>query len=254
MAHQTLFRLVKHRKSRAVHAPRHPAAGRTADHRRITSPVDEDQHLTARFDSLRHRLLDLFGKDGRLALGHIDELHVGQMSACHRTARQRQPLVLTDAHLLPGFKRRRRRPQHTGNLVVKGPLKRYVASRKPHSLSSLVARVVLFVDDDERKFLKARKDGHARSDQNACPTFVHGKPVARSLCRRQARVHRHDGGLSKTCPHAGFKLRCQIDFRHQKHHLRLRILGQHAFDDVQVNLCLSGTSHAEEQKRCVAGA
>ena len=128
MAHQTLFRLVKHRKSRAVHAPRHPAAGRTADHRRITSPVDEDQHLTARFDGLRHRLLDLFGKDGRLAFGHIDELHVGQMSACHRTARQRQPLVLTDAHLLPGFQRRRRRPQHTGNLVVKGPLKRYVAS------------------------------------------------------------------------------------------------------------------------------
>ena len=68
VTNQTFFRFMKYRKARAMHATRYPTAGRAADHRRISSPINENQHLTTRFNGLRHRLLDLFGKNSGFAL------------------------------------------------------------------------------------------------------------------------------------------------------------------------------------------
>lgn len=124
---------------------------------------------------------------------------------------------------------------------------------KTHPLAGFVARVVLLVDNDEREFLKARKDRHARPHQNARSSLMYGQPIARSLCGRKTRMHGHDEGLCKTRSHPGFQLRRQIDFRYQEHDLCFMIFGQDAFDDVQIDFSFAGASHSEKHKRRVAG-
>lgn len=82
---------------------------------------------------------------------------------------------------------------------------------------------------------------------------MYRKPVASSLELCKSGMQRYDGRIHKAAAHPRFELRRQIDFRHEKHHLRFGISRQNTFDDVQVDLGFTGSRYSEKQKRSIAG-
>jgi hypothetical protein len=220
VAAQRAVLLVEDAPGAAVRAPALPAAGTAVQHRRVAAAVEQQQALFAARQAFlqraeqgrcEHALRPL----GRLwQLPHVHQPHPGHGTAAHAFG-QRQALVATLLHPLPGLQRWRGRTQQHGHALAVAAPDGQVARRIARTFLLLEGRVVLFVDDDQAQAWQRHKDGQPRAQHQIGLPQVGQQPVAQPLRGGQAAVQADQHAAWKTLGKARFELRREIDLGHQ---------------------------------------
>ena len=257
MAAQAAVGEVQHQVGRAARAVGDPAAGGTAENRRVAAAVEEDQALLAACQTRADGAQQHAGQPIlELLQARIDALHLRQASVLDGAFAQREQAIARwrtrVSGVGPAFERRRRRTEDDGDAQRVGTEDRHVARRIAHAVLLLERGVVLFVDDDQPQLGQRREDRETRAQHDARAAVERGTPVPRPRRIGQFAVQADQPGLGKTCRDAGFELRREVDLGHQEQGLFAG--GQRAFDEAQVNLGLAAAGDPVQQIGLETGA
>ena len=167
-------------------------AALTADHgRRVSAPVQKNDHLLTARESVFDRRREIAADDDVRPLGGVLVAHVH-----HADRRQRSiehPPLEHDARVLAGdgvlirLHRRRRRAKDDERALAAGPHDGDVASVVARRLLLLVRGIVLLVDDDEAKARQRREDSGASADHRGRPPRGGSAAIDRGVRRPRAR-------------------------------------------------------------------
>jgi len=239
-----------------------PVAVGAVQDRGVTATVQKHQTLLATRHPLGNRRQQGRGNHASFRLMvHVDPAHqwqagmlanaAGHLQANVAAALCRRPTVV------PGLQRRRGRSEQDLGALQPGPVDCQIARRIARTLLTLVAGVMLLVDDDQPERRQRSKDRHARTQHDARHAAVRREPALQSLRRRHAAMQTNHRASAKQSVEAGpktrFELRRQVDFRHHHHRLHVRIALEQLLDDLQIDLGLATAGGTKEQKRPGSG-
>ncbi|MNM95964.1 hypothetical protein D3C81_1084270 [compost metagenome] len=222
-----------------------PTAVVAQQHRCVTPPVLEHQHLVAGFqvlaDADQH-----FRRQSILqrTFAHIEDPHAGWLRITGALL-QAQVRIAAAACVVQRFQRWRGTAQHHRHVQCLAAHQREVAGVIADAVLLLVAAVVFFVDDDQAGLRQRREDRRARADDHPCFATRCGCPHPRAFVVVQARMQRMHRD-AQAAAEAGQHLRRQPDLRHQ--HQRLAALLQALADRLQIHLGLAAAGDTVEQE------
>jgi hypothetical protein len=228
----------------ATAAVRLPATPMADENRRVTAPVDEQQHLLAvgqtLFDGVGELLRDPLLEGLAAQIHNLDPGHQRPLG----TPRESQALVAAAGDVVETLQRRGRATQQYRNPALARPHDGQIPSRVTKALLLLERGVMLLVDDEQTRPRKGREHRRTRPHHHGGAAVTGRGPGLQTLPIAQARVqhrHRHRQPVPKACD----DLRCQSDFGNQHH--RLATQRDDALDDGQVYLCFTAARHPVQQ-------
>src|SRR5690606_4076381 len=143
-----------------------PATGRTIENGRITSSVDEDQHLLAFIQPGFYCLEQMRGKAlFQTQTPGVDKPDLGQRHIAG-TTRERYMGVAALLYVIPRLERRSCRTQHDRNTQIVSTPNCQITRRITEPILLLVAGVMLFVYDDQAQARHGLRDRHACAEQD----------------------------------------------------------------------------------------
>ena len=239
-----------HREPRiAARAGCRPAARWAEQRRRVTAPVQVQQHLSTGIEVA----LDREHGRRRDALrggvpAQVDQVDRGRFRAAG-AARQAEQRRASRLRALEALERRRGRAEHDGNRQALRASQRQVARGVAEAFLLLVRGVVFLVDDDQPGVGERRENSGPRADHDGSLAAARRTPGPQSFDVGQRRVQhgeRHGEARGET----GNQLRRQRDLGHQ--HQRLLAALHDGVDRAQVDLGLAAARDPVQQERRVA--
>ena len=144
----------------------------------------------------RERLAQRF-RNGRRAvprakfLAQVHDAHARHGTVRHARA-ERQQAIFSRARVVIRLNRRRSRPEQRHGPLQPRAIHGHVAAVVARRLLLLVARLLLFVHDDQAHVFERRENGGTRSGHHARLSVPHTPPFPRALAFRQAAVQHRD--------------------------------------------------------------
>ena len=173
----------------------------------------------------------------------VDDFHRRERPIFHARF-ELQELIFSRARIVKTFQRRRRRTQqrhrafelraHDGNVPP-------VIARR---FFLLVARFLLFIDDDQAQIFERREHRRTRSHHDAGLAAPHAPPFARALHFRQRAVKHRNARAEPRAAQPSDPQR-QRNFRHQNQ--RRLVARERRFDGAQIHFRLAAAGDAVEQ-------
>ena len=258
MAAQGSIDLVKNPVGAAMRTFTFPVAVSAVQDRRVTATVQKHQTLLATRHPLCNRLQQRRGNHAFFWLMvHVDPAHHWQTGMLANAAGHLQANITATfcgrPAMVPGLQRRRGRSQKDFGALQPGPVDGQIARRIARPLLTLVAGVMLLVDDDQPERRQRSKNRHARTQHDASHAAVRRKPALQPLCRCHAAMQTNHSANAKQAVEAGpetrFELRREVDFRHHDQRLCMGVTAEQLLDDLQIDLGLAAAGGAKQQKR-----
>ena len=193
--HLVLALVVRHGNG-AVLALQGLSAGAAQYHRRIAAAVEQHHHLFFALEPVCD-FAGKFARDNLLVAGllelqpHVDDLDLRQRALLHAIRQLHQRIFI-----FPGveirFQRRCGGTQDHNGIRHFRAHHRDIARVITRSLFLLVGRIVLFIDDDQRKIGNRREHGGTRTYDHARFAALDAVPLLRALLVGKRRMQNRD--------------------------------------------------------------
>ena len=246
-------------RDRAVGATRHVPVG-ALDERRVATPVEQEDALLpprepfaeTAFELGRYHLAarPLVGRGRAQLLPQVEDAHLRQPTAAH-TLRQREQGEPPILRVLPALEARRRTAQHAARARLARADECDVAGVVAWRLRLLVARLVLFVDDDRTEVRERCEDRRPRADRDPLLAASQGAPRIEPLAVAQSRVEDRDL-VTEHRPEAIDSLRRERDLRDENDRA-LAVPAHDLLEDLQVHERLAAPGDAVQQEGGAGG-
>ena len=231
----------------AVRARPGVAAVAAGQQRGVAAPVEEEDHLVAGLDRLRHGAATAAARAGRAR--RACRRSRGAAAAEPSTRRGRSAWRAVRAKALDA---RRGRAQHERGAGARRPPARHRARVVARVVVLLVRGVVLFVDDDQPQVAEGREHRRAGAEHEARAPLGGGAPGRQALAGREAGVEHGDPLAREARREARDRLAGEADLGHQ--HEDAVPGAQHGLGGAQVDLGLAAAGDAVQQDRLAAAA
>src|SRR5690606_608194 len=170
-----------------------PSARGASQDRRVSSPVQEHQHLLVSlqplFDGLHHLWRESLLQPQPARVDHLDVRH--WRLACP-TCKFEGGIAAVEG-MVPRFQGWRCRTEYNRDLQIMATPYRQVSCGIPQTVLLLVRGVMLLIDHDETQVRHRRGDGHAGAEQDACIASGGLQPGLQALPVRKTTVQNGKG-------------------------------------------------------------
>ena len=225
------------------------AASAAQHHRRISAPVEQHHDLLFFFQPLAD-FLRQFARDDLLLsrllklLPHVDNLDFRQRTHLHAVGQLHQRIFVF-LRVVVRLERWRGRAQHHDRSRHLRPHHRHIARVIARRFFLLVRRILLLVDNDERKIADRREHRRPRSRHHPRLAAPYAMPLLRPLRIRQPRMQ-NGNFIAEHLVQIGRHRRSQANFRNQQD--RRPPLLQHLAHACQIHRRLSRPGDAVQQQ------
>ena len=180
---------------------------------------------------------------GAKFLAQVHHPHLRERAIFHARL-QLQQRVLTCPRVVITLKRRRRGAENHRHAFESRAINSRVAAVISRCFLLLVARLLLFIHQNQPEIFKRREHGRTRANHDARLAASHAPPFPRALVIRKRAVQ-HGHAWPKPRANVATHPQSQRNFRHK--YQRASPLRDRCFHSAQINFRLPAASHTMQQ-------